>query len=47
MGGYFVEYQSYGLDFWEAITFREFCQLKGNKGGKRQGRESYTHGTDL
>lgn len=33
MGDYFVEYQSYGPNFREAITLRDFCQLKGK--GKR------------
>ena len=47
MGGYFVEYQSYGPDFREVITFRDFCQLKGNNRGKGKGGGSYTHGIDL
>jgi len=46
-GDYFVEYESCGPYFREDITFRYFCQLKGNNRGKVQGEGSYTHGIDL
>lgn len=34
MGDYFMEYQSYGVDFRDAITFKYFYQLKGNNRSK-------------
>lgn len=47
MGNYFVEYQSYGDDFRDAITFKDLYQLKGNNRSKGQSGGGYTHGTDL
>ena len=42
-----MQYHSYGSDFREAITFKDFCQLKGINRGKGKGGGSYTHGTIL
>ena len=44
---YFAEYQSNGFDFREAITFKDFCQLKSNNRSKGLSGGGYMHDTDL
>jgi len=47
MGDYFLEYHSCGAEFREAITFRDFCKLNGNKMPKGQSGGNYTQVTKL
>ena len=38
MGDYFPEYQSYGQEFGEALTFHDFVQLKKDSRPRNQNR---------
>lgn len=41
MGEHFREWHSMGVDFREALTFRDFCKLKQNEKGKGYGMQNY------
>ena len=48
MGGYFDEYQSYGREFGEALTFHDFVQLKKDNRPHNQNRGAiYTQDGDV